>query len=73
MDWIEARRNMSQAAVVAAQAEYELARLKYFAEIEGVDHGQVIQEPATKNERRSKGEYHLINMQHGQEAAGPGG
>jgi hypothetical protein len=22
------------------------------------------------NERRSKGEYHLINMQHGQEAAG---
>jgi hypothetical protein len=39
MDWIEARRNMSRAAVVAAQAEYEHARLKYCSEIEGVDHG----------------------------------
>jgi hypothetical protein len=29
MHWIEARRNMSQAAVVAAQAECEHARLKY--------------------------------------------
>jgi len=45
MDWIEARRNMSQFAVIAARAEYEHARLKYCSEIEGVNTTSLICRP----------------------------